>query len=98
MHLINKVYLVAPLGRRVLNVIEQFAGIFYFGSRSSVDFDQVDKTAFIDGLATIALTAGCRGNSLIPAPISGTVKAFRQNARQRGFADATRASKQVSVV
>lgn len=47
-HFVDQVDLEAPAARRVLHVIEQFAGVFDLGPARGVDLDQVDEATFID--------------------------------------------------
>lgn len=43
MDFIDQIDLEATAGRRVLDVIQQIAGIFDFGARGGIDLNQIDK-------------------------------------------------------
>ncbi|KPQ24249.1 MAG: hypothetical protein HLUCCA13_10730 [Halomonas sp. HL-48] len=97
-HLIDEIHLITPLGRRILHVIEQLAGVFDLGPRGGIHFDQVDKTPFVDGLAAIALAARRRRHALVAAPVCRAVKALGEDACKRGLADTAGTGKQVGVM
>ncbi len=97
-HLVDQIHLVTPLGRRVLNVVQQLAGIFDLGSRRGIDFDQVDEAPLVNRLTARALATRGRRDALVTTPIGGAVQALGQYPCQGGLADATRAGEQVRVV
>ena len=43
MDFVDEIDLKAAAGRRVLDVVQQIAGIFDFGSRGGVNLNQIDK-------------------------------------------------------
>ena len=63
MHFVDQIDLKAAAGRRVLDVIQQVAGIFNFGARGGVDFNQIDKAPLLDFTTVIAHAARRRGNA-----------------------------------
>ena len=91
-HLIDEVHLVAALGRRVLDVVQQLTRILDLGPRGGVDFDQVDEAALID------LTTGATHATRPGADTLFTVQALGQNARQRRLADTAGPGEQIGMV
>ncbi len=92
MHFVDQVDLEAPSARCVLNVIEQFAGIFNFGAASGVHLDQIDEAPFIDFSTHGTLPAGC-------GTYAGfAIQALGKNARDGGLTHPPRASEQVGVM
>ncbi len=63
MHFIDQVDLEAAAGRRVLDVVQQIAGIFHFGARGGIDLNQIDKAALFYFATVIADAARRRGNT-----------------------------------
>lgn len=78
-HFVDQVDLEAAARRRVLDVIQQIAGIFHLGSGSGVDLDQIDEAPLLDLAAVVALAARRGGDA------GFTVQAFGQQARDGGF-------------
>ena len=91
-HFVNQVDLEAAARRRVLHVVQQFAGIFYLGAAGRIDLNQVNETPLVN------LTAG----GALPARLGTypplTVQAFGKNTRDRGFTHTAGAGKQIGVV
>jgi hypothetical protein len=77
---------------RVLDVVEQLSGVFDFGARCGIHFDQVNEATFGDGCAGGAFAAGYRTDALF------AVEAFSKNACDGRFTDTTSPGEQVSVV
>ncbi len=98
MHLIDEVHLVATLGRRVLNIVEQLAGVFDLGPRGGVDLDQVDEAALVDGLTAIATATGGRGHAFVTFSLVGAIEALGQDTRQGRLADTSGPGEQVGMV
>ena len=91
-HFVDQVDLEAPAAWGVLHVVEQLTGVFDLGAAGGIDFDQVDKTTFIDLLADRAHTAG-RG-----ADAGFAVQALGDDPRNGGLAHPTGTGKQIGVV
>ncbi len=91
-HFINQINFKAATGGRVLDVIQQVAGIFHFGARGGVDFNQIDKTPLLDFTAVVAHAARRGGDA------GFTVQPLRQKTGDRSLADAARTGKQIGVV
>gem|GEM_PF-3681347 len=58
MYFVDQVDLKSTSCGRILDVVQQIAGIVDLGLGSRVDFYQVDKSAFVDFSACRALPAG----------------------------------------
>ena len=87
MHFVDQVDLVTAPAGCVLHVIEQLASVFNLGAAGGVNFDQINKAAFVDFPADRALPAGgC-------ADAGFAVQAFGQNPRNSGITDPTSAGK-----
>ena len=56
-HFVDQIDFETTTRRRVLNVIQQIAGIFDFGSRGGVDLQQINKTALLNLTAIITHAA-----------------------------------------
>ncbi len=91
-HLINEVHLVAAAGGRILNVVSKFPHIINTRAGGSIDFNQINKPAFLYFTATGAFAAGFCGNT------GFTVQAPGQQAANGGFTDPTGAGKQIGMV
>ena len=87
-HLVDEVHLVAPARRRVLDVVEQLAGVVDLGARGRIDLDEIDEAALVDLAAGRADAAGIRAHAAL------AVQGFREDARDGGLADAARAGEQ----
>ena len=92
MDFVDEVDLVAPTSRRVLHVLKEFAGIFHFGTRRRVNFDEVHEAALVNLATGRAFAARRGGNATI------AVEALREDARHRGLANATGTREQESMV
>ncbi len=92
MHLINQVHLEATASRRVLDVIQQIASIIDLGLRCGIDLDQIDEAALVD-----LLTRGTFATWL-GTDSSFAIECLCQDSCDRGFANATRPCKQVSMM
>ena len=92
MHFVYQVNLIAPAGWLILDVVQQLAGIFDLGARSSIDFKQINIIALLYFDTGTALSARVSTLTLF------TVKAFRENTRNSGFTYPTRSCKQVSMM
>ena len=91
-HFVDEIDFESSLGRRVLHIVEQFAGVVDFGARRGVDFDEVDEIALVDAAAGHALAARFGTHALL------AVQRLGENPRQRGLAHAARAGEQERVV
>ena len=91
-HFVDDVDLETCAGRRVQRVLEQVAHVVDLGIGRGVELYQVDKTSGVDCSAGAAFAAGCRRNA------GFAVERLGDDARQRRFADAARAGKQVGVM
>ncbi len=91
-HFVDQVDLEAAARRRVLDVVQQIAGIFHLGSGSGVDLDQIDEAPLLDLAAVVALAARRGGDA------GFTVQAFGQQAGDGGFPHAARAREQIGVM
>ena len=91
-HLVYEVHLIAAAAWRVLDIVRQFPHIVHAGTGGGVNFDQVDKPAFLNFPATGAFPTGSRGNA------SFTVEASGQKTADSGLAHAPGTGEQVSVV
>jgi hypothetical protein len=91
-HLVDEVHLVAALGRRVLDVLQQLTGVVHAGARGGVDLNQVHEAPAVDGGAGRAFTAGFGADALL------AVQRLGEQPRHGGLADAARAGEQVRVV
>ncbi len=91
-HFIDKINFKASTSGRVLHVIQQIAGIFDLCARCGVDFNQINETALLNFTAVIAHAAGGGSNARF------AIQPFGEQSRNRGFSDATRAGKQISVM
>src|SRR5207237_4902517 len=91
-HFVDEVYLVSAPGRRVLNVVQQLAGVIDFGIRRSVDLDEVNKSSGINLAASSTGTAGSRGNADL------AIEALGENARDGRFTDTASTGEQKRVV
>jgi hypothetical protein len=90
--LINDIYLIPPAGRRILDIVEQLAGIFDAGARSCIDLDKIHEPALIYFLAAGALSTRGSGNPLL------AVKAFGKDTGNCGLSDAAGPAEQIGVV
>ena len=63
MHFIYQIHFKATTTGSILHVIEQIAGIFYFGARGRINFQQINKIAGINFLAGTANAARRGGNA-----------------------------------
>ena len=63
MHFVDQIDFKATARWRVLNVIQQVAGIFDFGARGGIDLNQINKAPLFDFAAVIAYAARRRGNA-----------------------------------
>ena len=63
MDFVDEIDLKAAAGRRVLDVIQQVAGIFDFGARGGVNLNQIDKTPLFNFPAVITHAAGGGGDA-----------------------------------
>ena len=87
-HFVDEVHLVAAASRRILHVVEQFAGVVDLGARCGIHLDEIDEAALVDFPAGRADAAGIRADA------GFAVERFRQDARDRRLADAARAGEQ----
>src|SRR3990167_554641 len=92
MHFVDQVDLEASTARRILHVVEQLAGIFNLGAAGSIDFDQVDKTAFINLFTNRTDAAGRRADAGL------AIQALGNNSRNRGLAHTTGTREQIGMV
>jgi len=91
-HFVDQVDLEAPTARRVLDIVQQLAGILDLGAAGGVDLDQVDETPFIDFAADRAGPAGRGGDT------GFAVQAFGDDARDGSLAYTARAGEQLGMV
>jgi hypothetical protein len=89
---VDQINLEARARWRVLNIIKQVSCIFDLGSRGSINFQNIDASAFGNLDATRALSTGLSGYA------SFAVEAFRDQPSDRGFAYPTRTREQVGMV
>jgi hypothetical protein len=75
-----------------LHVVEQLAGVVDLGARGGVDLDEIDEAALVDFAARAHNPAGIRTHAAL------AVQRFRENARDRGLADAAGTGEQERVV
>ena len=92
MNFVDEVDLISAPRRRVLDVVQQIAGVIDFGIRRCVDLDEVNESSGINFAAGTTDAAGIRGNADL------AVEALGENARDRRLADAAGAGKQKRVV
>ena len=92
MHLVNEVDLVPTLGRCILDVIQNFAGIVDSGSRCGIDFDEINAPPLVYALAGAALTARFGLLTLL------TVDRFCQYPGKRRLADATCTAEKIGMM
>ena len=91
-HFVDEVNLESSLGRHVLRVLQQLAGIVHAGPRSRIHLDEVHEPAFVDRHACVAIAAGLGDDP------TGAIQGLCQDARHRGLADAPGAGEQVRMV
>ncbi len=91
-HLIDQVHLEAAARRCVLRVLDHFAHVVHAGVAGRIDFQQVDKAAFIHRRAHRALAARV---SRLPTL---AIQRLGEDARDRGLADAAGAGEQVGMM
>ncbi|CQA78415.1 Uncharacterised protein [Salmonella enterica subsp. enterica serovar Typhimurium str. DT104] len=89
---IDQIDFKATARRRVLDVIQQVAGVFDFGTRCGVNLNEIDKTPLLNFPTVIANAARRRGNT------GFAVQPLRQQPGDRGFTDAARAGKKICVM
>ncbi len=92
MHLVNQVHLEPASRRRILNIFQQFTGILDLGPTGGVNFDQVNKPAFVYFMTGSAAFTGPGGNA------GFTVKALCENSGQGGFPYPAGSGEKVGVV
>ena len=92
MNLVNQVNLEAGMGRRVLDVLQQFARILDLGPRGCINLDKVNTAALRYLKAGGTFPAGLRTHTTF------TVEAFGQNSGNGGFANTACAGKQLGMV
>ncbi len=92
MNFVDQVDLITTAGRRILHVLQQLAGIFHFGTRRRIHFNQINKTPLGDFTATGTLAAGLRANT------GFTIEAFGENPRDGGLTHTAGTSEEISVV
>ena len=92
MHFIDQIDFVASLVGGILHIVKQVAGIFDFGSRCGIDFDQIHEAALVKILTDFALSARIEILQIF------AIDCFSQNTGNCGFAYAARARKQISVM
>lgn len=63
MHFVDQINFKTTTRWRVLDVIQQVAGIFDFGARGGIDLNQIDKAPLLDFTAVIAYAARRCGNA-----------------------------------
>ena len=91
-HFVNQINLETPVGRRVLNVIQQLAHIVDAGTRSRIDLDQVNAAAGIDLDARSTFAARFSADALF------AIERFGEYPRYRGLADTPGPAEQVGVM
>ncbi len=92
MHFVYQVDFEAATGRRVLDVIQQVAGIFNLGTRGGVNLNQIDKAPLLDFAAVVAHAARRRSDAGL------AVQPLRQQTGNRGLSDAAGAGKEIRMV
>ena len=92
MHLVDHVDLEAPARRGVLRGVKQLAHLVDLGVRRRVDLEQIDEAPGVNLNARRAGVAGLRRDPGL------AIQAFRQDARKRGLAHASRAGEEIGVV
>ena len=91
MHLINNIYLVGALGRRVTHYLAQLADIFDAIVGSPVDLQHVHASGGGYAFAGIALFAGIRTLA------SGAIERLRKDPRGGRFTHTARPTKQITL-
>ena len=92
MHFVDQIDLKPAARGRVLDVVQQVAGIFHFGARRGVDLNQIDETPLLDFPAVVTYAARRGGDA------GFTVQSLRQQTGDGGFTDATGAGKKICVM
>ena len=92
MHFINQINFVATTARCIGDVIKQFTRIINTGARCGIDFNQIEKSTFINLTTGGTLATRCRANTLL------AVEAFGKNSRDGGFTNTPGAGKKISMV
>ncbi len=87
MDFVNDVDLIAAGRGLELDIFPQCADLFNAAIRRAVDLENVHGTSLLDLFAGNALAAGFFGGAFF------AVERFGEDARRRGFSDATRAGK-----
>ena len=87
MNFVDDVHLVTARHRRVLRGFEQLAHFINLGIGRRIDFQQIHKTTRVNIFAGRAYTARLGSDTAI-AISAETIQRLRQNARERGLADA----------
>ncbi len=96
-HFIDHVDLEAAGRGLVDGLLEQAGHVVHAAVGGRVQFDVVDEAPGIDLQAGGALAAGLGGDVTLPVG-TGAVERLRQDARDRGLADAAGAGEQIGVV
>ena len=93
MHFVNQIDFIASFHRRIGHVIKQIARIIHAGARGGIYFNQIGKTSTINFQAMFAAPAGMAAHALFK-----TIQRFGKDARNRGFAHAAGAGKEIGMM
>ena len=92
MHFVDQVDLKSTTCGRILDIVQQIAGIVDLSLGRRIDFNQIDKSTFIDFSACRALPAGLGSNARI------AIERLGENPCNGGLTHATGTGKQVGMV
>ena len=96
-HFVDHVDLVAAFGRRIHGALKKLRHILDGAVRGRIHLDIVNEASFINRAAGLADAAGVRGDAAL-AVGAAAVERLGENARNRGFADAAGAGKEIGVM
>ena len=89
---VDEIYLVAPPGRQVLGVVQEFPGVVHPGAGGGVHLQQIDEAVLLNLPADGAISAGLGRHPGL------AVQAFGQNAGDAGLAHAASAGEHVGMM
>ena len=92
MYFVNQINFVTSQCGQILRVIQYFAHIINACIRRRIQFNEINETPTVDFRASATNSTRSGGNA------ADTIQGFCKNARDGGFAHATRASEQISVM
>ena len=92
MNFVDEINLVTAGNRLILNVFQNFPGIFHLGSGGGIDFNEIRIVTVGNSPATFTFTARMRGYALF------AVKAFCQNSGDCGLTHASGSGKKIGMM